>query len=254
MTSEKWMSITADSSISAKPINSLMGWMQRQMLGQAAKEEAGKASVVKSDAGEADTASDVKSGAGSIPADKPLTRAYVASLPPGLQKPTIRSRLLPAVEKVQPEGAEEITDKMMPMDNSHLLDLLDSEIMLRTQVEEVMSTLKAESEKSKDEKKKKLMPKPSLHLQERRPTAPTVMTTSYQCDRPKARVAGEDAQAGKQNSLQRRWPSTWHSWQQEWREPQGKVRRDIHEKMLDRTTPRRSGHQQSALRHVKPAS
>ena len=84
MTAEKWLSITSESSARAKPINSLIGWTQRQLLGQSAKAEIGKVSVVKS--GAAAPASLLRRSRGA----SEVRRALLASrrFPPGAPEST----------------------------------------------------------------------------------------------------------------------------------------------------------------------
>merc|ERR1719198_2562470 len=71
----------------------------------------------------------------------PLTAAALAAAPPGAQKQMLGEKLFPAISKFQPEQAGKITGMMLEMDNSELLILLESEVQLKSKVDEALRVL-----------------------------------------------------------------------------------------------------------------
>jgi polyadenylate-binding protein len=74
----------------------------------------------------------------------PLTAAALAAAPPAMQKQMLGEKLFPLITKYQPELAGKITGRMLEMDNSELLILLESEQQLRAKVEEAMRVLQGQ--------------------------------------------------------------------------------------------------------------
>merc|ERR1711933_468478 len=72
---------------------------------------------------------------------QPLTASALAAAPPPVQKQMIGEKLYPAIAKHQPELAGKITGMMLEMDNSELLILLESDIQLKSKVDEAMKVL-----------------------------------------------------------------------------------------------------------------
>merc|ERR1711933_449113 len=70
-----------------------------------------------------------------------LSAAALAAAPPAVQKQMIGEKLYPAIAKHQPELAGKITGMMLEMDNSELLILLESDIQLKSKVDEAMKVL-----------------------------------------------------------------------------------------------------------------
>jgi len=71
----------------------------------------------------------------------PLTAAALAAAPAGVQKQMLGEKLFPAVCRYQPELAGKITGMMLEMDNSELLMLLESDVQLKSKVEEAMRVI-----------------------------------------------------------------------------------------------------------------
>jgi len=76
-------------------------------------------------------------------ANVPLTAAALAAAPPGVQKQMLGEKLFPLVARVQPELAGKITGMMLEMDNSELLILLESDVQLRSKIDEAIRVLEA---------------------------------------------------------------------------------------------------------------
>merc|ERR550537_624753 len=72
-----------------------------------------------------------------------LTAAALAAAPPAVQKQMIGERLYPQIAKFQPELAGKITGMMLEMDNSELIGLLDSDVQMKTKVDEAMRVLQS---------------------------------------------------------------------------------------------------------------
>jgi len=79
--------------------------------------------------------------------NEPLTASALASAPPGMQKQMLGERLFPRISQFQPELAGKITGMMLEMDNSELLMLLESDMQLKSKVEEAMKVLESLSKK-----------------------------------------------------------------------------------------------------------
>merc|ERR1740123_2218411 len=77
----------------------------------------------------------------SAMAGGPLTAAALAAAPAGVQKQMLGEKLFPAVSRYQPELAGKITGMMLEMDNSELLMLLESDLQLKSKVEEAMRVI-----------------------------------------------------------------------------------------------------------------
>merc|ERR1719203_1778664 len=75
------------------------------------------------------------------PQQQGLTAAALAAAPPNVQKQMIGEKLFPAVSAYQPEFAGKITGMMLEMDNSELLILLESEVQLKSKVDEAVRVL-----------------------------------------------------------------------------------------------------------------
>merc|ERR1719209_557113 len=75
--------------------------------------------------------------------EEPLTAAALAAAPPGMQKQMIGEKLFPRISRFQPELAGKITGMMLEMDNSELLMLLESDLQLKSKVEEAMKVLES---------------------------------------------------------------------------------------------------------------
>jgi len=71
----------------------------------------------------------------------PLTAAALAAAPPGVQKQMLGEKLFPLVARLQPDLAGKITGMMLEMDNSELLILLESDVQLRSKVDEALRVL-----------------------------------------------------------------------------------------------------------------
>merc|ERR1719183_956893 len=96
--------------------------MQQQMRAQAAQQPA-------------------RPQGGAPDPNAPLTAAALAAAPPAMQKQMLGSKLYPTIAKYQPELAGKITGMMLEMDNSELLMLLESEVQLKTKVDEALRVL-----------------------------------------------------------------------------------------------------------------
>merc|ERR1719343_557692 len=70
-----------------------------------------------------------------------LTAAALAAAAPPVQKQMIGEKLYPAIAKFQPELAGKITGMMLEMDNAELLILLESEVQLKSKVDEALRVL-----------------------------------------------------------------------------------------------------------------
>merc|ERR1712008_382316 len=71
----------------------------------------------------------------------PLNAAALAAAAPSVQKQMIGEKLFPAIARYQPELAGKITGMMLEMDNSELLILLESDVQLKSKVDEAMKVL-----------------------------------------------------------------------------------------------------------------
>merc|ERR1719335_758640 len=71
----------------------------------------------------------------------PLSASALAAAPPAMQKQMLGSKLYPAVARYQPELAGKITGMMLEMDNSELLMLLESEVQMKSKVDEALRVL-----------------------------------------------------------------------------------------------------------------
>jgi len=84
--------------------------------------------------------------AGRAPAvpgtDQALTTAILAAAPPEQQKQILGERLFPLVSRLQPELAGKITGMLLEMDNTELLNLLESPESLSSKVDEAMAVLR----------------------------------------------------------------------------------------------------------------
>merc|ERR550514_2250207 len=74
----------------------------------------------------------------------PLSAAALAAAPPAMQKQMLGSKLYPQIAKYQPELAGKITGMMLEMDNSELLMLLESEVQLKSKVDEALRVLESQ--------------------------------------------------------------------------------------------------------------
>jgi len=75
--------------------------------------------------------------------NEPLTASALAAAPPGMQKQMLGEKLFPRISRFQPELAGKITGMMLEMDNSELLMLLESDLQLKSKVEEAMKVLES---------------------------------------------------------------------------------------------------------------
>jgi polyadenylate-binding protein len=75
-------------------------------------------------------------------ADQALTTAILAAAPPEQQKQILGERLFPLVSRLQPELAGKITGMLLEMDNTELLNLLESPESLSAKVDEAMAVLR----------------------------------------------------------------------------------------------------------------
>lgn len=75
-------------------------------------------------------------------ADQPLTTAHLAAAQPEMQKQILGERLFPLVHRLQPEMAGKITGMLLEMDNTELLNLLESPDSLSSKVDEAMAVLR----------------------------------------------------------------------------------------------------------------
>ena len=74
--------------------------------------------------------------------EDPLTLSALANASPTVQKNMIGERLLPLIQRSQPELARKITGMLLEMDNSELLHLLESPDALQMKVAEALEVLK----------------------------------------------------------------------------------------------------------------
>lgn len=80
-------------------------------------------------------------GARNAAAAGPLSGEALARANPSLQKQILGERLFPRVQSLQPELAGKITGMMLEMDNAELLHLLESDVQLKSKVDEAMRVL-----------------------------------------------------------------------------------------------------------------
>merc|ERR1719238_1531758 len=66
-----------------------------------------------------------------------LTASALAAAPPGMQKQMLGEKLFPLIAKHQPE----LAGKILEMDNSELLLLLESDAQMKVKVDEAMRVL-----------------------------------------------------------------------------------------------------------------
>jgi len=79
---------------------------------------------------------------GSAPAESTLTTSTLSAAPPEQQKQMLGERLFPLVHSKQPELAGKITGMLLEMDNTELLNLLESPDSLASKVDEAMAVLR----------------------------------------------------------------------------------------------------------------
>mmetsp|Transcript_8037 Transcript_8037/g.10853 ORF Transcript_8037/g.10853 Transcript_8037/m.10853 type:complete len:695 (+) Transcript_8037:365-2449(+) len=79
---------------------------------------------------------------GAAPEASPLTTATLAAAPPDQQKQMLGERLFPLVHRLQPEMAGKITGMLLEMDNTELLNLLESPESLSSKVDEAITVLR----------------------------------------------------------------------------------------------------------------
>lgn len=75
--------------------------------------------------------------------DAPLTAAALAAAQPSMQKQMLGERLFPLIARHQPELAGKITGMMLEMDNSELLILLESDVQLKSKIDEALGVLRS---------------------------------------------------------------------------------------------------------------
>merc|ERR1719262_1474497 len=74
----------------------------------------------------------------------PLSASALAAAPPQMQKQMLGSKLYPMIAKYQSELAGKITGMMLEMDNSELLMLLESDMQLKSKVDEALVVLQSQ--------------------------------------------------------------------------------------------------------------
>merc|ERR1719199_2086048 len=79
-------------------------------------------------------------------AAEPLTLERLASAPPEQQKQILGERLFPMIHSSYPQHAGKITGMLLEMDNSELLNLLESPEALQAKVMEALAVLNEVSE------------------------------------------------------------------------------------------------------------
>eukprot|EP00976_Prorocentrum_cordatum_P000258 5461-Prorocentrum_minimum.AAC.2 len=79
---------------------------------------------------------------GAASSGEGLTTATLAAAPPEQQKQMLGERLFPLVHGKQPELAGKITGMLLEMDNTELLNLLESPESLTAKVDEAMTVLR----------------------------------------------------------------------------------------------------------------
>ncbi|XP_070182699.1 polyadenylate-binding protein 1-like [Littorina saxatilis] len=83
----------------------------------------------------------------TISGQEPLTATMLASAPPQEQKQMLGERLFPLIQRMYPHLAGKITGMLLEIDNSELLQFLESRESLNAMVEEAIAVLQADQAK-----------------------------------------------------------------------------------------------------------
>merc|ERR1719311_57851 len=81
---------------------------------------------------------------GAQPTPQPGAMSNTSSLanaPPGMQKQMLGEKIFPMISRLHPEMAGKITGMMLEMDNSELLMLIETPVMLKGKVDEALRVL-----------------------------------------------------------------------------------------------------------------
>ena len=89
-----------------------------------------------------------------IPGQEPLNTSILASTSPQEQKQIIGERLYPLIQATHPDQAGKITGMLLEIDNTELLNMLESREALAAKIQEAVSVLRAHSAKERAEIKK----------------------------------------------------------------------------------------------------
>merc|ERR1719228_2306949 len=85
--------------------------------------------------------------AAGIPGQEPLTASLLATASASEQKQMIGERLFPLLQEHQPHLAGKITGMLLEIDNSELLNMLESRDLLAAKVDEAVQVLQAHQAK-----------------------------------------------------------------------------------------------------------
>jgi len=83
---------------------------------------------------------------------EPLTASMLAAAPPQEQKQMLGERLFPRIQRMFPDLAGKITDKLLEIDNAELVHMLEDQNSLEGKVEEAVVVLLAHRGKAGDKK------------------------------------------------------------------------------------------------------